>query len=278
MLERFLQRHRQTRELPEGAAPPGEAPLQGSAVREALGVGQLQAYYQPKFDLHTHAICGVEVLAHWQHPLAGLLSPGVFMPVLERCELLDELLLSQMQQALALQKRARSYGVALNLSFKLHASQLASDGLSTRIRTLLVRYRAPRCSVTFELAEGGIIEASASSLECLVRLRMSGCNLSIDDFGTGFSSLQRLCQLPFNEIKLDGEFVRTIANDPRSRAVVSSTLALGQSLGMSVVVQGIETREQCQQLRELGCRVGQGTVYAQPMSGEALLERLTEAA
>ncbi|MCZ7019351.1 EAL domain-containing protein, partial [Salmonella enterica] len=87
--------------------------------------------------------------------------------------------------------------------------------------------KAPRSSVTFELTESGMLEASASSLACLMRLRMLGCNLSLDDFGAGFSSLQRLCQLPFNEIKLDAEFVRGMTTDPRCRAVIHSTLALG---------------------------------------------------
>lgn len=278
MLEIMLHRHRHHQLLPRQTPLPAPLQVDETAAREALNAGQFQVYYQPKFDLHTDQMCGVEVLTRWQHPRQGLLSPAVFMPTLERCGLLDQWLLAQMNQALALQQQARMRGVALPLAFNLHASQLASDELSMRIRTLLARWRSPRFSVTFELTEGGILEASATSLECLVRLRMSGCNLSIDDFGAGFSSLQRLCQLPFNEIKLDGEFVRGLQDDPRSRAVIISTLALGESLGMSVVVEGIETREQCQQLRELGCRVGQGYVFARPMTGEALLARLTEAA
>ena len=278
MLENMLHRHQHHQLLPRQTPSPSPLQVDETAVREALDAGQFQAYYQPKFDLLTDQVCGVEVLARWEHPLHGLLSPAVFMPTLERCGLLDQWLLAQMHQALALQQHARTRGVALPLAFNLHTSQLASDGLSTRIRTLLARWRAPRFSVTFELTEGAILEASATSLESLVRLRMSGCNLSIDDFGAGFSSLQRLCQLPFNEIKLDGEFVRGLQDDPRCRAVIISTLALGKSLGMSVVVEGIETREQCQQLRELGCRVGQGYVFARPMTGEALLARLTEAA
>lgn len=279
LLEGLLHQHGQLRdtssERPTRAAP---VPVTDTVVREALAQGQLHAYYQPKFDLHTEQLCGVEVLARWQHPVQGLLSPAVFMPTLERCGLLDALLLAQMHQALSLQQQARAAGVGLNLAFNLHASQVASEDLSIRIRMLLAQYRAPRFSVTFEITEGGLLEASASSLECLVRLRMMGCNLSLDDFGTGFSSLQRLCQLPFNEIKLDGEFVRTLNDDPRCRAVISSTLALGESLGMSVVVEGIETREQWQQLREMGCRVGQGHVFARAMAGDQLLCRLSDAA
>lgn len=239
-------------------------------ICEALETAQLQAYYQPKFNLLTQEMVGVEVLCRWQHPVHGLLSAACFMSALERCRLLDELLFAQMHQALTLQQQMRATGVTLNLAFNLQASQLATLGLSTKLKGIMAQYRAPTSSITFELTESGLLEASASSLECLVRLRMMGCNLSIDDFGTGFSSLQRLCQLPFNEIKLDAEFVRGLADDPRCRSVVSSTLALGESLGMNVVVEGIETREQQQQLLELDCRLGQGYVYARPMSGEQL--------
>lgn len=103
---------------------------------------------------------------------------------------------------------------------------------------------------------------------------MMGCQLSIDDFGAGFSSLQRLCQLPFNEIKLDAEFVRTFEDQPRCRAVISSTLALGDALGMSVVIEGVESEQQRQQLLALGCTQAQGYLFARPMSGPDLLHWL----
>lgn len=99
------------------------------------------------------------------------------------------------------------------------------------IKGILSLHEAVPASLTFELTESGLLEAPATSLETLVRLRMMGCKLSIDDFGAGFSSLQRLCQLPFNEIKLDGEFIRTLLHEPRCRAIVSSTLALGRPWG-----------------------------------------------
>ncbi|WP_339524065.1 EAL domain-containing response regulator [Pseudomonas sp. EL_65y_Pfl2_R96] len=243
-------------------------------VRWALKQQQLQAYYQPKFNLLTGEVCGVEVLARWMHPLKGVVSPAVFMPVLERCGLLDELLFGQMHQALRLQQQAKVQGISLNIAFNLQAVQLSNSELTTLIKGVLAHHAAPGSGLTFELTESGLLEAPATSLESLVRLRMMGCKLSIDDFGAGFSSLQRLCQLPFNEIKLDAEFVRTLKQEPRCRAVISSTLALGESLGMSVVIEGIETQEQCEQLLELGCSQGQGYLYARPMSGPDLLRWL----
>lgn len=243
-------------------------------VRRALVEQQLQAWYQPKFNLQTGEVCGVEVLCRWLHPISGVISPAVFMPVLERCGLMDELLFVQLDQALSLQQLARHHGFALNMAFNLQTAQLANGELTSTIKAILARHATPGASLTFELTESGLLEAPATSLESLVRLRMMGCRLSIDDFGAGFSSLQRLCQLPFNEIKLDAEFVRTLEHEPRCRAVISSTLALGDTLGMSVVIEGIETEAQCQQLLALGCTLGQGYWYARPMSGEDLLRWL----
>lgn len=243
-------------------------------VRRALAEQQLQPWYQPKFNLLTGEVCGVEVLCRWQHPLQGIVSPAVFMPILERCGLMDELLFTQLDQALRLQRHARHRGFALNMAFNLQALQLANSELTSTIKGILAVHSASGSSLTFELTESGLLEAPAISLESLVRLRMMGCRLSIDDFGAGFSSLQRLCQLPFTEIKLDAEFVRTLEHEPRCRAVISSTLALGETLGMAVVIEGIETDAQRRQLLELGCTQGQGYWYARPMSGDDLLDWL----
>ncbi|MGF6669259.1 EAL domain-containing response regulator [Pseudomonas monsensis] len=242
-----------------------------AAVRQALAEQQLHAWYQPKFNLHTGEVCGVEVLCRWLHPTRGIISPALFMPVLERCGLLDALLFTQLEQALLVQSSAREQGFALNIAFNLQATQLASGELTSTLLSLLARHATTGASLTFELTESGLLEAPATSLETLVRLRMMGCRLSIDDFGAGFSSLQRLCQLPFNEIKLDADFIRNLEHEPRCRAAISSTLALGETLGMSVVIEGIETDAQRRELLALGCTQGQGYWYARPMSGVDLL-------
>ncbi|AZF16586.1 EAL domain-containing protein [Pseudomonas sp. R3-18-08] len=243
-------------------------------MRNAMADQQLEAYYQPKFDLQTGALQGVEVLARWNHPFKGVLSPAVFLPAIERAGLMDALLLALMRQALTLQRQVKGMGVNLGLAFNLQAGQLADAGLIVLIKDVLADFQALGFGITFELTESGLLEVPAVSLENLVRLRMMGCRLSIDDFGAGFSSLQRLCQLPFNEIKLDAEFVRGLLQEPRCRAVIGSTLALGKTLGMSVVVEGIETLEQHQALLQLGCTLGQGYWFARPMKGDDLLRWL----
>ncbi|WDH20972.1 EAL domain-containing protein [Pseudomonas chlororaphis] len=261
---------------PATGQPPPAVPqvVREDEIRHALVQGQMQAYYQPKFDLRTGQVRGVEVLARWLHPLMGLLSPAAFMPLLESCGLMDELLFEQMEQALDLQCQLRHQSHALNMAFNLQAAQLANDELAPRIKALLTRHAASGAGLTFELTESGLLQAAHTSIKNLVRLRMMGCCLAIDDFGAGFSSLQRLCALPFTEIKLDAEFVRTLRHEPRCQAVIGSTLALGQALGMSVVIEGIETEEQRQQLLRLGGRTGQGYLCARPMSGAQLLQWL----
>ncbi|MFW9081937.1 EAL domain-containing response regulator [Pseudomonas sp. P2757] len=271
--------NKQLNACPVPASPAAVAtdPASESDVRRALATQQLKAFYQPKFNLQTGDVCGVEVLARWLDPCKGVISPAAFLPTLERCGLMDQWLYAQMDQALHVQGQARHQGVVLNMAFNLHAAQLANPELASNIRQLLTRHGAAGSAVTFEVTESGLLEAPTISLESLVRLRMMGCRLSIDDFGAGFSSLQRLCQLPFNEIKLDAEFVRTLEHEPRCLAVIGSTLALGETLGMSVVIEGIETEAQCQQLRALGCTQGQGYWYARPMAAEDLLKWLPRA-
>jgi EAL domain-containing protein (putative c-di-GMP-specific phosphodiesterase class I) len=260
---------------PSSRAPDLDLELPGSQeVAHALHDQQIKAYYQPKINLHTGEIYGVEVLARWLHPIQGILSPAFFIPTLEHDGLMDELMFDQMNQALALQKQLGEKTIDLNFAFNLQTSQLAGGQLTQRIKSMLDHFDLPGTGLTFELTESGLLEATAASLETLVRLRMMGCQLSIDDFGAGFSSIQRLCQLPFNEIKLDTEFVRSL-QEQRCQTVISSILALGDSLGMSVVVEGIETLEQRDKLLELGCSRGQGYFYARPMSGADLLSWLT---
>lgn len=243
-------------------------------IWHALQAGQLQPYYQPKFDLRTGQVRGVEVLARWAHPSRGVLPPPAFMPLLERCKLMDALLFGQMELALELHCQMRRHGHALNMAFNLQAAQLVDDALAPRIRALLARYGVSGASLTFELTESGLLQAPQTSIKNLVRLRMMGCGLAIDDFGAGFSSLQRLCALPFTEIKLDAEFVRGLGHEPRCQVAISSTLALGKALGMSVVVEGIETQEQRQHLLRLDCATGQGYLCARPMNGGQLLHWL----
>ncbi|WP_134929291.1 EAL domain-containing protein, partial [Pseudomonas protegens] len=157
------------------------------------------------------------------------------------------------------------------LAFNLMPRQLASGDIVRHIRQAIDRHQVPPRLLTFEITEVGLVQAPAISLENLVRLRMMECNLAIDDFGAGYSSLQRLCELPFNQIKLDAHFVRELVRQPRCRAVVGASLALASNLEMCLVVEGVETQLERRLLLEIGCVMAQGYWYARPMSESALL-------
>ncbi|QOY72981.1 EAL domain-containing protein [Pseudomonas sp. OST1909] len=245
-----------------------------ASVRVGFAKGQFQTLFQPKFDLLSGKVDGVEALVLWNHPQHGVIQPSFFISIFERCGLLDDLLFSQLAQGLDFQRKALAAGVVLNVAFNVQSSQFSNLNFLSKVSAVLDLHKAPGAGVTFELTETGFSDLSAAGVETLTGLRLMGCGLSIDDFGAGFSSLRRLAKFPFNEIKLDSEFVCGAVSCARYRTIISSTLALGDALGMPVIVEGIETEEQRQLLMGLGCTRGQGYFFARPMSGGALLRWL----
>jgi len=240
-------------------------------VLSALENGELEVFYQPKFDIRTLQVTSVEALARWNHPERGILAPASFIPVLERHGLMDSLLYRQIDHCLTLRMQALASEVSLTFAVNVNASQFANPQMSAHVALLLKRFDAPGSSLSFEMTETGTLDPGSISLENMVRLRMMGCGLSIDDFGGGYSSLQRLCSLPFNEIKIQAEFIRDLSSEPRSRAAISSVLSLARELNIGVVIEGIETVEQRDILINLGCETGQGYLLARPMPAHTLL-------
>lgn len=236
-----------------------------SDVQRGLDNGEFEAYYQPKVTLEGELLVGAEVLARWTHPQWGVLSPAHFLPVMEEHNLIDRMFWQLFDQGLALQEKLTAQGRAMTLAFNLHPTQLACSALTERIAILLKRSRVPAASVIFEVTETSVVGAPACSLENLVRLRMLGCGLSMDDFGAGYSSLDRLSELPFSEIKLDRSFVRKLHGQPKSAAIISCSVALAAALGVSLVIEGVETTEQQVRLIELGGTIAQGFLFARPM-------------
>lgn len=254
---------------------PAELPTL-SEVQQGLDNGEFEAYYQPKVTLKDQLLAGAEVLARWTHPQWGLLPPAHFLPVMEEHNLINRLFWQMFEQGLALQQKLAAQGHVINLAFNLHPSQLACIALTERITMLIKRSHVPSSSVMFEITESGLICAPASSLESLVRLRMLGCGLAMDDFGAGYSSLDRLSELPFSQIKLDRAFVRKLQSQPKSAAIISCSVALAQALGISLVIEGVETVEQQAHLIELGATLAQGFLFARPMPESHFLDFCTQ--
>ncbi|QEY60881.1 EAL domain-containing response regulator [Metapseudomonas lalkuanensis] len=244
-------------------------------ILRGLDQGEFEAWFQPKFHLGNETLHGAEVLARWRHPQRGVLAPSQFLPTMEAHDLIDRLFWQLFAQGLALQRDVARTGRRVNLAFNLQPRQLSDQGLVERIGKALTEAGLPGEGLTFELTETGLLEAPAASLECLVRLRLLGCGLAMDDFGAGYSSLDRLCELPFSQVKLDTSFVRKLMNQPRSGAIISSAVALAESMDMTLVVEGVETPEQRDQLLTLGCQVAQGFLFARPQDRGSFLALLT---
>ena len=252
-------------------APPSYAFLKdklpnANEVRLGLRQGEFQAFLQPKFDLLTGYVYAVEVLARWQHPHRGQLGPAEFLPLLSREQWLDELLFNLMEQGLACQLRLHGQGRLLGFAFNLCLSQLRNGSFVSRLAARLREHSLPASTLTFEIIEDGPASASMAEVEQLQALSQLGVRLSMDDFGTGYSSLWRLCQAPFSEIKLAGEFTRSLDRPGHYRTVIRHAVFLAAQLDVQLVVEGIETEEQLARLVKMDVRFGQGYLCAKPMA------------
>ncbi|WP_237150817.1 MULTISPECIES: EAL domain-containing response regulator [unclassified Pseudomonas] len=272
-LQQILQRYGHRRLLPDvDPAPPYKLPSEED-VRRGLALGEFKAWFQPKFEMNGTVLAGAEALARWEHPVRGLLLPKDFLAAVLAYDLIDEMLKQMLEQGMSLLHALRQSGLGVELAFNLHASQLARDDLTDHIHQVLKSNDFPGSTLLFEVAENGLLDIPRATRENLLRLRMMGCSLSIDDFGMGFSSLTLLCHLPFNQLKLDGQLVRSIA-DPRTRAMVTSTVALARVLNMSLVIEGVGSQLIRDGLVEMGCSFGQGYHLARPMDAQRFVQWL----
>ena len=234
------------------------------------------AHFQPKVSLDG-AVLGVEALARWQHPQYGLLSPGRFLETVAGEGLLAPLTWRILDQALQFSaQRMNSHGQALPVAVNIAPQLLQQADFSERVLQALADYQLPANVLTLEMLEQDAEEPKAWQMEGLLRLCMHGCRLSIDDFGMGASSIERLLQWPFSELKIPTEFVRGMAEDARKSAVVAGTMLMAKRLAMTVVVEGVETLDDFHSLLMLDAPAIQGYFVARPMSAADLSQWLDE--
>jgi diguanylate cyclase (GGDEF)-like protein len=240
-------------------------------LREALTNNQLVLFFQPKLNLQTGSLEGVEALVRWQHPVRGLLTPDQFLPQAELYGLMRRLATAVLALALDQVAEWRLAGLRTTVAVNISVSNLLDAGLPDQIRTLLaVRNLEPSCLI-LEVTETTLMADPTRAAALLTRLQAVGVRVSIDDYGTGYSSLARLRELPVNELKLDRSFLAGISHDARASAIVRSTVELAHSLGLSLVAEGIETEEDQTILTALSCDLGQGYHLARPMPGKDVL-------
>ena len=242
-------------------------------LRRALAAGQLSVAYQPLFDLNTERICGFEALARWDHPELGLISPLTFIGVAEDAGLMvtltDFILRSACRQLREWQQRDACYA-NLIMNVNVSGNDVAHPGFVARVTAALVDARLQPQHLTLELTENILMKRLEAALPMLKELRRLGVGLSVDDFGTGYSSLQHLSSLPVNSLKIDRGFIAQLHSGSNEAAVVRAVILLGKSLGKAIIAEGIETEEQLEQLREMGCEVGQGYHLSRPLPAESI--------
>jgi EAL domain-containing protein (putative c-di-GMP-specific phosphodiesterase class I) len=267
------------RSLTEEKTCPVPAWPRAEELRLALEQHELLLYYQPEIELSTRRIVGLEALIRWRHPQRGLIPPSQFIEIAEESGLIlrigdwvMEEACSQIQRWCKFDSRWSSLRVCVNLS----ARQFMREGLADHVEALLLQYGISGPQLGLEMTESSLIPNNGIALTVLRSLRRLGVSLLMDDFGTGYSSLSYLHSFPFDVLKIDRSFVGRIKDGDQAFQIVRTIIDLARVLGMDVVAEGIETCEQYRLLRKLGCRFGQGFLFARPMMADdvtALLRR-----
>jgi len=237
------------------------------SLRRAIDNGDLELHYQPKLNIVNGQVMGVEALLRWTHPDRGPVSPAKFIPIAEESGLImtlsDWVLETACDQLATWQKElTQGITVAINLS----AAQFSQEDVEGRIIDAVKRRNVPLAMLELELTEGTLMKDAASTVKTLKRLTQAGFDIAVDDFGTGYSSLSYLQRFPLSALKIDRSFVHGIEEAHGSSSICNAIVALAHGLGMKVIAEGVETKQQLEYLRSIGCEEIQGYLFAKPMS------------
>jgi diguanylate cyclase len=238
--------------------------------------GELTCHYQPKITAKNELVHSVEALVRWHHPKRGLLLPDEFLPAAERAGLMRPMATRVLDIALAQIRSWRDQGITLTIAVNLSTTNLLDIDLVDTIDRLLQRHGLPAHALILEITESTLTTDSQRSRNTVGALRRLGVRLSLDDYGAGWSSLARLQDLSVDELKLDKVFVARLARDPRSIAIVRSTVALAHSLGAELVAEGVEDEATLHALRQYGCTITQGHVHSPPLPADELHQWLLD--
>jgi diguanylate cyclase (GGDEF)-like protein len=237
-------------------------------LRRAIENDELRLIFQPKIDMATGEIAGAEALVRWQHPERGLVPPGDFIPFAEQTGFIKSITRWVIEAAARQCGRWRAQGISLKLVINISVQDLLDAGMPDAIVAALQRHNVPARSLALEITESGFMQDQAAAVAVLKRLRALEIDLSVDDFGTGHSSLAYLRHLQVTELKIDRSFVRNLVHDDKDRAIVLSIIDLAHNLDLTVVAEGVEDRSTLEVLRKLGCDLVQGYVFAKPLPEE----------
>ncbi|HET6914292.1 MAG TPA: EAL domain-containing response regulator [Rhodanobacteraceae bacterium] len=249
----------------------GDIEINEGLLAEALAHDAFVPWFQPQVAIGSGFVIGVEALARWQHE-GRQIPPVRFIPELERANLIDALTERMLAQACAWRKSWQAQGLDLHVSVNVSMHNLADIAAADRYQAIAQHAGVEPRDITLELTETAVMHEAAKVLNVLARLRLKGFGLSVDDFGTGWSSLTHLAQLPVTELKIDQGFINGAIDDSRKRAVVEASLGLGHKLGLTTVAEGVQSMDEWQLLAELDCTRAQGALIGMAVPGEELPE------
>ncbi len=250
--------------------------LSFTELQSGLVEDRIEVFYHPKVNLKTGKVVGAECLARWRHPTHGLLGPNAFVSVMETHGMIDELSKIILEKSAAQLRKWYNQGHQLKLSVNVSMDNLNQLNLPEQFESILQNVGIRPSQFILELTETRLMENLTVSLEILTRLRLKGFGLSIDDFGTGFSSMENLKQLPFTELKIDRAFVNGASHDEASKAILNSSIQLGKIFHLNLVAEGVETQQDWDFIAESGCDEIQGYFIAQAMPAEQFIEWKTQ--
>lgn len=244
--------------------------ITATEIREAICRDHFSLAFQPKVHLPTGEVVGVEVLSRWRHSILGLVPPSAFIPIAEECGLTDVLTDWMLNTALRQWTVWKASGLELDIAVNISALSFDQLDFPDKLEALCMQQNVPSRHLIIELTESATLH-STRLMDGMTRLRLKGFKTSLDDYGTGYSSLIQLHTLPFNELKIDQSFIRDADSSRDARIIVKSIIDLAHNLEMHVTAEGVETLEVLELLIDLGCDQAQGYLLGKPMAGSNLV-------
>jgi EAL domain-containing protein (putative c-di-GMP-specific phosphodiesterase class I) len=240
-------------------------------LKNAIANGELHLVFQPQIDTMTGQVEGLEALLRWEHPVLGKVSPATFIPIAEETKLIKELTSWVLNQSLQVLKELHRHYPHLYMAVNISPCLFSSlNALNQEVSTLLTEYKLPGRFLELEIPERILQEDTAKSAQILANVRMQGVRIAIDDFGSGFSSLTYLADLPIDTLKIDRSFTKDLDTDPRKRGIMGGVVAIARSLEIQCIAEGVESPTQLMHLASLGCHQCQGFFFGHPMKLEEL--------
>jgi len=240
-------------------------------LRLAVKNKQLFMHYQPQVDLSSRTVIGVEALIRWLHPVKGIISPSIFIPIAEEEGVIEEMTTFSAQTAIQQAGLWKQQGLTLRMSINMSPKVINDLNMPEKLAYYAAKAGVESSDIMIEVTETSVTSDRCCYIDILTRLRMKGFGVSIDDFGTGYSSLQQLVQIPFSELKVDQAFVSNIVNEPEKMIITEISILLAHKLGLHVVAEGIEDEATWNALRSIDCDEGQGYWVSKAMSAHEII-------